>query len=367
MQVSKSLAATVRATSRTWLVTGAAGFIGSHLVETLLQLDQRVVGLDNLSTGTQENLNRALAGAGPGSEARFRFIHGDIRSPMVCREACENVAVVLHQAGMGSVPRSLAEPTKVHGINVDGFVHMLLAARDCGAARFVYASSSAVYGDTTQLPMREAAIGNALSPYALTKRIDELYADVFARCYGVQAIGLRYFNVFGPRQNPQGHYAAVIPKWIWALLNDEPVHIHGDGSTARDFCFVGNVVEANLRAAIVTEPEAIGQVYNVALGARTTLSELFEMLRMLLAAHRPDIGLRRAEHRARRLGDIHCSEADIGKARRLLGYQPEWEVREGLKWTIDWYLRNGTDVPVAAEAPAAPAIHADAPLAGVAS
>ncbi len=338
MSAYEELVETMRSKPRTWLVTGAAGFIGSHLVEALLKLQQNVVGLDNFITGKRENIDQAVNSAGSRQRKNLRFIEGDIRALETCRAACRGVDVVLHEAALGSVPRSIEDPIETNSTNIDGFLAMLTAARDAGVGRFVYAASSSTYGDSKRRPMVEAEIGKPLSPYALTKYVDELYAEIFARCYGTQAIGLRYFNVFGPRQDPDGAYAAVIPKWIAALLHDEPVYINGDGSTSRDFCYVKNVVEANLLAAMTTDPAAVNQVYNVALGHQTTLDELFVMIRMLLASNRPELMARHPVYRDFRMGDMLTSRADISKARTLLGYQPAWEVREGMKSAVDWYL-----------------------------
>lgn len=323
---------------RRWLVTGAAGFIGSHLMEALLQLDQDVVALDNFATGKHENLDRVQQHVGAERWRRLEFIEGDIRFLAPCRAACHGVDIVLHQAALGSVVRSIKDPVETNSANVDGFINMLIAARDAHVHRFVYAASSSTYGDNSRLPKVEGEIGRPLSPYALTKYIDELYADVFSRCYGTQAIGLRYFNVFGPRQDPDGAYAAVIPKWISALLRNEPVEINGDGSTTRDFCYVDNVVQANLLAAAVTDPAAVNQVYNVAMGEQTSLDELFATLRSLLAQHRPDILDRQPVYREFREGDMRLSQADIGKAARLLGYEPRWSVHDGLEHALQWYV-----------------------------
>jgi UDP-N-acetylglucosamine 4-epimerase len=255
------------------------------------------------------------------------------------------VDVVLHEAAIGSVPRSMDDPIATNATNIDGFVNMITGARDAGVGRFVYAASSSTYGDGKRIPMVEEFIGKPLSPYALTKYVDELYADIYTRCFNVQSVGLRYFNVFGPRQDPEGAYAAVIPKWIGALLHNQPLYINGDGSTARDFCYIDNVVQANLLAATTNDPAAINEVYNVAFGAQTTLDELFEMIRMLLAAHDPDVLARKPIYRDFRPGDMHISQADIGKARRLLNYRPLWDVREGMKWTVDAYVAALTAPP----------------------
>ena len=326
----------VKASKRTWLVTGVAGFIGSHLAEKLLALDQQVVGLDNFSTGKRENLELLRKAAGARWQ-NFRFVEGDIRSPETCAAACASVDAVLHQAGLGSVPRSIDRPLRTHDSNVNGFLNMLIAARDAGA-RFVYASSSAVYGDHPSLPKREPELGRAMSPYGLSKRINELYADVFAACYGLRSVGLRYFNVFGPRQDPDGPYASVIPAWIGALLRGAPAYVNGDGSAARDYCHVDNVVQANLLAATTDDPQALGETYNVAVGEQTSLNELFELMRNLLAARLPHLRDARPVHRAPRRGDMLLSRADIGKAARLLGYRPVHDLRSGLALTIDWYI-----------------------------
>jgi len=330
----------VKASRRAWLITGVAGFIGSHLAEKLLKLDQAVVGLDNFSTGKRENLELLRQAVGSARWQNFRFIEGDIRSLDTCGAACASIDVVLHQAGLGSVPRSIDKPLRTHDSNVNGFLNLLLAARDAGAARMVYASSSAVYGDHPSLPKVESQLGRAMSPYGLSKRINELYADVFTACYGFRSVGLRYFNVFGPRQDPDGPYASVIPAWIGALLRGETAYVNGDGSAARDYCHVDNVVQANLLAATVEDPQAIGETYNVAVGEQTTLNGLFELLRTLLARRLPHLRTVRPVHRAPRLGDMLLSRADIGKAARLLGYQPAFDLQSGLAQTIDWYVEH---------------------------
>jgi UDP-N-acetylglucosamine 4-epimerase len=330
----------LQAERRTWLVTGVAGFIGSHLAEKLLGLDQAVVGLDNFSTGKRENLELVRAAVGEARWKSFRFIEGDIRSLDACNSACQSADLVLHQAGLGSVPRSIDKPLRTHDSNVNGFLNILLAARDAGAKRLVYASSSAVYGDHPALPKTESQLGRAMSPYGLSKRINELYADVFAACYGFETIGLRYFNVFGPRQDPDGPYASVIPAWLGALLRGETAYINGDGAAARDYCHVDNVVQANLLAAMVETPEAVGQAYNVAVGEQTTLVELFDMMRESLATRLPHLRNARAVHRAPRRGDMLLSRADVSKAARLLGYRPVFDLRSGLEQTIAWYMAH---------------------------
>jgi UDP-N-acetylglucosamine 4-epimerase len=333
-----NLATRVSGGGATWLVTGCAGFIGSNLLEALLRLGQRVVGLDNFATGFRHNLDQVREAVGPAAWSRFRFVEGDIRSLETCKAACAGVNIVLHQAALGSVPRSIDDPLTSHDVNVTGFLQMLIAARDAGVGRFVYAASSAAYGDHPALPKVEDTIGNALSPYGAGKHMNEIYAGVFGRCYGLQTVGLRYFNVFGPRQDPDGAYAAVIPKWIAAMLRGQAVEIYGDGETARDFCFIENVLEANLLAATVEDEAAVGQVYNVAVGDQTTLNELYELLAEFLSLQDPDFVPMRPEYRDFRPGDVRYSRADIAKARRLLGFDPKFRVREGLARAIDWYV-----------------------------
>lgn len=322
-----------------WLVTGVAGFIGSNLLEHLLRLGQTVVGLDNFLTGYQKNLDMVQAGVGVEAWSRFSFIEGDIRDLETCRRACQGVAHVLHEAALGSVPRSIDDPLLANGCNIDGFLNMLVAARDAGAESFVYAASSSTYGDSPELPKVEDKIGRPLSPYAVTKYVDELYADVFARCYGFAGIGLRYFNVFGQRQDPYGAYAAVIPQWFASLLKGETVYINGDGETSRDFCYIDNVVQANLLASLAAR-DAKDRVYNVAFGQRTTLNELFLLIREEVERYRPQAATAEPVHRDFRAGDVRHSLADIGLARRLLGYAPRYDVRQGLRLAGDWYAAN---------------------------
>jgi UDP-N-acetylglucosamine 4-epimerase len=325
---------------RTWLVTGAAGFIGSHLVETLLGLGQQVVALDNFATGHRHNLDDVRASVGEEAWSRLRFIEGDIRRLDDCRQACEGVELVLHQAALGSVPRSLADPITTNEVNIGGFLNMLVAARDAGATRFVYAASSSTYGDHPGLPKVEQAIGNPLSPYAVTKYVNELYASVFARSYGLASIGLRYFNVFGPRQDPEGAYAAVVPRWASAMLRGDTVFINGDGQTSRDFCFVANAVQANLLAAMTSNAEALNEVYNVAVGDQTTLNELHAMLGEQLQARRTGLAIGAPEYRDFRAGDVRHSRADVGKARERLGYVPTHDIRAGMAVVADWYAER---------------------------
>ncbi|PIF13454.1 SDR family oxidoreductase [Janthinobacterium sp. 13] len=394
---------------RRWLVTGVAGFIGSHLLETLLNLGQEVRGLDNFMTGHRHNLEQVRASVGEQAWRRFTFIEGDIRDPQACARACgagdgmagfasmagmagaggvagagadiasigaphagrhaghaagasdggseppdghagpddpdgpgagAGVAVdyVLHQAALGSVSRSLEDPLLCHAVNVSGFLNMLAAAREAGVRRFVYAASSATYGDHPDLPKVEQHIGAPLSPYALSKYVNELYAQVYARCYAMQTVGLRYFNVFGPRQDPLGAYAAVIPRWIAAMLDNEAVHIHGDGATSRDFCFVHNAVQANILAATGTDPAAVNQVYNVAVNARTSLTQLHATMQQMLLAARPQHVPQAPQYGEFRAGDVRHSQADIAKAARLLGYAPTHDLAQGLRHTIAWYV-----------------------------
>lgn len=333
----EELRSDLRHSPRQWLVTGVAGFIGSNLLEELLKLDQPVVGLDNLSTGKLENLDEVKGLVHPEQWRRFQFIQGDICDLETCERACDGVDYVLHQAALGSVPRSIENPIGSHQSNVSGFLNMLVAARGAHVKRFVYASSSAVYGDHPALPKAEPHTGRPLSPYAATKAMNETYAEVFARTYGMETVGLRYFNVFGPRQNPQGPYAAVIPLWIKAVLEGSTVFINGDGETSRDFCYVANVIQANLLAAMVSDPDAVNQVYNIAVGDQTTLNKLFEFIWRGLKGDAPGVEPRRPLHRGFRAGDVRHSLADIRKARRLLRYAPEYTIRQGLDATLGWY------------------------------
>ena len=335
----------IRHRPRNWLVTGVAGFIGSHLLETLLKLDQRVVGLDNFSLGHRGNLAEVKDAVARSQWKNFRFMEGDICSLDTCRRACGSVNVVLHQAALGSVPRSIADPIGTHDSNVTGSLNLLVAAHGAGVSRFVYAASSAAYGDHAAALKTESETGRPLSPYAVTKRVNELYADVFGRCYGFDSIGLRYFNVFGPRQDPDGAYAAVIPAWIGAMIRNEPVFINGDGKTTRDFCYVDNAVQANLLAAMVEDPAAVNQVYNIAVNESTTLDELFEMIRSLLEPRYPHLRELRPLYREFRAGDVRTSQADISKAQRLLAYQPLWRVGQGLAQAVDWYAARLSPPP----------------------
>jgi UDP-N-acetylglucosamine/UDP-N-acetylgalactosamine 4-epimerase len=332
--------AELRAKPRRWLVTGVAGFIASNIAEALLTLDQDVVGLDNFATGRRENLDQVRDLVGPARWGRFRFVEGDVARPEVCQEAVAGVDVVVHQAALGSVPRSIEHPLASNAANVTGHLALLEAARRAGIRRFVYASSSSVYGDSPTLPKVEHNLGRPLSPYAVTKLANELYATVYGHLHGMETVGLRYFNVFGPRQDPEGAYAAVIPKWIAAMIRGDEVRINGSGAISRDFCHVANVVQANLLAATVESPDALNQAYNVAVGARTTLDELFVLLRDGLAARHPGLAGSKPAYGPARAGDVQHSLADIGKARQLLGYAPTHSIERGLAESLSWYEAN---------------------------
>lgn len=324
---------------KTWLITGVAGFIGSNLLETLLRLNQRVVGLDNFSTGHKHNLQEVQELITPDQWRGFEFIEGDICNLADCTTACQGVDYVLHQAALGSVPRSLADPITTNTTNISGFLNMLVAARDAKVKSFTYAASSSTYGDHPGLPKIEDLIGKPLSPYAVTKYVNELYADVFSRAYGFSAIGLRYFNVFGPRQDPNGAYAAVIPKWTALMIKNESVYINGDGDTSRDFCYVDNAVQANLLAATNRDSGAVNQVYNVAVGDRTTLKQLFELLKLGLEAHGVHTDSK-IVHRDFRAGDVRHSQADISKISAHLNYSPSHRIAEGVRVAMGWYAKN---------------------------
>lgn len=322
-----------------WLVTGAAGFIGSNLVEALLRLGQQVTGLDNFATGHRHNLELVREAVDAAAWERFVFIEGDIRNQADCVQACAGVDFVLHQAALGSVSRSIDNPIVTNETNVTGFLNMLVAARDAKAKRFVYAASSSTYGDHPDLPKVEDRIGKPLSPYAVTKYVNELYANVFGRTYGTESIGLRYFNVFGPRQDPHGAYAAVIPQWVAALIRNDELRINGDGETSRDFCYIDNVVQANLLSALAPG-EAVNQVYNVAVNDRTSLNQLYGMMRELLRAQFPHLEQHRPQYVDFRRGDVRHSQADISKAATLLGYQPTHRIDQGLQQAMAWYVQH---------------------------
>lgn len=326
---------------KAWLITGVAGFIGSNLLETLLSLGQKVTGLDNFSTGHQHNLDHVQKAVSDEQWGRFNFIEGDMRDIETCHQACSGADYVLHEAALGSVPRSLEDPVTTNQNNIDGFLNMLVAARDAKVKRFVYAASSSTYGDHPGLPKLEDKIGNPLSPYAVTKYVNELYASVFARCYGFKSIGLRYFNIFGRRQDPQGAYAAVIPKWVQSMIENEAVFINGDGETSRDFCYIENTIQMNILAATGSD-ESADQVYNVALGDRTTLNELYESIRVLLEGRFPHLKDSKPVYRDFRAGDVRHSLADISKATDLLGYEPSHRIDAGLAEAMDWYVNDLT-------------------------
>jgi UDP-N-acetylglucosamine 4-epimerase len=327
-----------------WVVTGVAGFIGSNLLEKLLILNQKVVGLDNFDTGYQHNIDQAIEDAenvtGKSLSGNFNFIKGDIRELKDCQKACNGVDYVLHQAALGSVPRSIEDPINTNRSNIDGFLNMLVASKEAKVKRFVYAASSSTYGDHPDLPKVEDKIGNPLSPYAVTKVVNELYASVFAKTYGFKTIGLRYFNIFGKRQDPNGAYAAVIPKWVAAILNNEDVFINGDGETSRDFCYIDNTVQMNLLAATTDNNEATDQVYNVALNDRTSLNTLYQMIEERLIQRRQGLIKKRPIYRDFRAGDVRHSQANIDKAQDLLSYQPTHKIFEGMDKAMDWYFKS---------------------------
>lgn len=330
---------TLKQNPKTWLITGVAGFIGSNLLETLLKLDQTVVGLDSFVTGHQHNLDEVQDSVSTEQWQRFTMIKGDIRELEDCRKASNGVDYVLHQAALGSVPRSIEDPITTNQANLDGFLNMLVAARDAEVESFTYAASSSTYGDHPDLPKVEDKIGKPLSPYAVTKVVNELYADVFAKTYGFKAIGLRYFNIFGKRQDPNGAYAAVVPKWISALMDNETVFINGDGETSRDFCYIENTMQANILSATASD-EAKNEVYNVAVGGRTTLNDLFAAIKDGLTQVKPELKDVEATYRDFRAGDVRHSQADVSKAEKLLGYQASHTISEGLEEALDWYVNN---------------------------
>ncbi|WP_216936726.1 NAD-dependent epimerase/dehydratase family protein [Acinetobacter sp. BY484] len=321
---------------KTWLITGVAGFIGSNLLETLLKLNQNVVGLDNFATGHQHNLDEVQSLVKPEQWANFKFYEGDIRNFADCQQACAGVDYVLHEAALGSVPRSIADPITTNAANITGFLNMLTAARDAEVKSFTYAASSSTYGDHPALPKVEENIGKPLSPYAVTKYVNELYAEVFARTYGFKTIGLRYFNVFGKRQDPNGAYAAVIPKWTAAMIAGDDVFINGDGETSRDFCFIENTVQANILAATTQNDEAKNQVYNVAVGDRTTLNDLFNAIKAALNENGVTY-TKEPVYRDFRAGDVRHSQASIKKIENLLGYEAKYNIDEGIDLAMNWY------------------------------
>jgi len=326
---------------QTWLVTGVAGFIGSNLLETLLQLNQHVVGLDNFSTGNEDNLLEVKSLVTKAQWSRFHFIKGDISKFKSCEHACQDIDYVLHQAAIGSVPRSIKDPITTNKSNITGFLNILLASKNADVKNFVYAASSSTYGDHKKLPKKEHLIGSPLSPYAVTKYVNELYADVFKKSYDFDSIGLRYFNVFGKRQTPKSTYAAVIPKWIDMIIKNKEVFINGDGETSRDFCFIENAVQANILAATNTDTKALNNIYNIALGDRTSLNELYTMLQLFICKDKKHLHSKLI-YREFREGDVRHSQADISKAKNLLSYKPTHRVKAGLKETVQWYLEKGS-------------------------
>jgi UDP-N-acetylglucosamine 4-epimerase len=338
IKLPQDIADQLAAQPRTWLVTGSAGFIGSHLIETLLRAGQTVTSLDNFATGHQRNLDEVRQSVGEEAWGRHRFIEGDITDLATCQDACKGVDIVLHQAALGSVPRSIANPLNTHHANATGQLNMMEAARLAGVKRFVYAASSSTYGDSPKLPKVEEVIGNPLSPYAVTKYLNELYAQVFQRCYGFETVGLRYFNVFGPRQDPNGAYAAVIPRWVAAMLRGEACTINGDGETSRDFCYVANAVQANLRAGLAEYKADVAQVYNVAVGDRTSLVELHDLIAGMLVTEQAVAQVAAPAFAPFRAGDVRHSLADIGKARTHLGYAPTHDVHAGMAEAVRWYI-----------------------------
>jgi UDP-N-acetylglucosamine 4-epimerase len=336
----KKLLETFKTEQKTWLITGNAGFIGSNLTEFLLNHNQKVVGLDNFSTGHQHNIDDVIASVGKDAAKNFIFIEGDIADIKICQRACENVDIVLHQAALGSVPRSIDDPITSNRSNITGFLNMLTAAKDAGIKRFVYASSSSVYGDSQELPKVEERTGNVLSPYAAMKATNELYAGVFQKVYGMETLGMRYFNVFGRRQDPIGAYAAVIPTWVGSLLSAEEVYINGDGETSRDFTYIDNVIQMNLLAGTTNNPKAFGETFNVAVGGRNTLNELFELINQELKKHISTYTEQKAIYRDFRMGDIRHSNADVTKAKTTLGYAPTHDIYQGMEEAIEWYIEN---------------------------
>jgi len=340
MELFQTLLKRFETQQKRWLITGCAGFIGSNLMEFLLKHNQKVVGVDNFSTGYQHNIDEVLQSVGNKNAMNFTLIEGDIADLETCTKACKGVDIVLHQAALGSVPRSIDDPITSNRSNVTGFLNMLTAAKDAGIKRFVYASSSSVYGDSKALPKVEERVGDLLSPYAVMKYTNEIYAQVFQKTYGMETIGLRYFNVFGRRQDPHGAYAAVIPKWVSSLLEGEEVYINGDGETSRDFTYIDNVIQMNLLAGTTENEKAFGEVFNVAVGGRNTLNELYELINKELKRYLPTFKEQKAIYRDFRAGDIRHSNADIAKAKAIVGYNPTHTIYEGMEEAIEWYIGN---------------------------
>ena len=340
MTAFETLLETFKTEQKTWLITGNAGFIGSNLTEFLLNHNQKVVGLDNFSTGYQHNIDDVLSKVGKEKAKNFTFIEGNTWDIDICTKACKGVDIVLHQAALGSVPRSIDDPITSNRSNITGFLNMLTAAKDVGIKRFVYASSSSVYGDSQELPKVEERVGNVLSPYAAMKKTNEIYANVFQRTYGMETMGLRYFNVFGRRQDPDGAYAAVIPKWVGSLLTGEDVYINGDGETSRDFTYIDNVIQMNLLAGTTNNPEAFGEAFNVAVGGRNTLNELYTLINKELGNHIKHFSSKESIYRNFRAGDIRHSNADISKAKNFVGYAPTHDIYQGMEEAIKWYIET---------------------------
>ena len=339
MQNFSQICESLKRDPKKWLITGVAGFIGSNILETLLKLEQEVVGLDNFSTGQLSNLNQVERSIEADLWQNFTFLEGDICDFKFCEKSCEGIEIVLHQAALGSVPRSIENPLKTNDVNISGFLNILESAKNEGVKSFVYAASSSTYGDHPDLPKVENIIGNPLSPYAVTKYVNELYAEVYKRTYDFNSIGLRYFNVFGPKQNPEGEYAAVIPKWVKSIINNEEIFIFGDGKTSRDFCYIENVIQANILASTVQIEEAKNQVYNIAMNDSTSLNELFK----LISEELQDSGINyklQPKFLDFRKGDVRHSRADINKAISLLGYAPLFDVSKGIKSSMPWYIKN---------------------------
>jgi UDP-N-acetylglucosamine 4-epimerase len=340
MTAFEQLLETFKIEQKTWLITGNAGFIGSNITEFLLNHNQKVVGLDNFSTGYQHNIDDVLSLVGEKNAKNFTFIEGDIADIKTCQKACEGVDIVLHQAALGSVPRSIDDPITSNRSNITGFLNMLTTAKDAGIKRFVYASSSSVYGDSQELPKVEERVGNVLSPYAAMKKTNEIYANVFQRTYDMETLGLRYFNVFGRRQDPDGAYAAVIPKWVGSLLTGKDVYINGDGETSRDFTYIDNVIQMNLLAGTTQDTKAFGEAFNVAVGGRNTLNELYTLINKELKNHIDTFSEKKAIYRDFRAGDIRHSNANISKAQNTIGYAPTHDIYQGMEEAIEWYIET---------------------------
>lgn len=347
MKNFEEISSYLKKNQHTWLITGVAGFIGSNLLEALLKLNQKVVGFDNFDTGYQHNINEAISDAAISLKStqaevskNFKFINGDIRILNDCINACKKIEYVLHHAAIGSVPRSIQDPIYTNKANIDGFLNMLVSANEAKVKMFVYAASSSTYGDSKELPKIEDRIGKPISPYAVTKLVNELYADVFNSVYGFNSIGLRYFNIFGKRQDPNGAYAAVIPQWINRILNNQSIYINGNGKNSRDFCYVENVIQINILSALSENKNSHNEVYNVAFNDRTSLNRLHDLINSELLKKLPNLDSNKPIYREPRAGDIMHSLADISKAEKMLNYKPEYNIEHGLNLTIDWFIKN---------------------------